>query len=117
MKTTSVRIFDRQFWMIGLAFVVVGLIAFATCMQQGSSEASAARRAASTVLRSTYPDLAWAFDESDKCNEGTGNFAGKRYYTREACDKAVAEIAKSRGGDSQQILKLFALRDRAADAQ
>jgi len=104
MPTVTARplFFLRYFWKIGIVLLAVVIAAgIAVKLYSTIREDAAARADAELKMRKAYPDLKWAFDELDKCNQGEGDYAKNGYATREQCDLAILALGRLRGIEDQ----------------
>lgn len=53
------------------------------------------------LSRTAHPDLKWAFDEWERCNQGAGSYAKDGYFAKEQCDLAVTALGDKQGAGTQ----------------
>lgn len=91
---------------LGLLVVlcVLGVQAFMWITEVESEESGAIY-----LSRTAHPNLKWAFDEWERCNQGAGSYAKDGYFAKEQCDLAVAALGYKRGAsaDGKEAVELL----------
>lgn len=80
-----------------LAFLcVLGVQAYQWAYNVDSEESGAIY-----FSRTAHPNLQWAFDEWERCNQGAGSYAKDGYFAKEQCDLAVTALGEKRGASAE----------------
>jgi hypothetical protein len=105
------RLRRKDFWLTGLVLAVAISAACLVYVGIQIRQFSDAERHAEQQARLAHPDLAWAFDEWQRCGNGSADYARKGFVTKAQCDLAVINLGKQRG---VEITVRNALADRQA---